>query len=133
MPNVLKLTAGLRLQASTATEGEAPRQRRFSMIGYTGGPMWLDGFDLPVVVDLSGLTVNSQRRPILCVMTWLRRRRGHALGAPSEGADVHQTAERLRHIAEIPQSCHQPIGGRKGESSDAKPLDRTTEPTLEFG
>lgn len=53
-------TASVEIQAA---DGAA--LRRFEMTAYTGGPMRLDGFDLPVIVDLAGLTVPSQRRPIL--------------------------------------------------------------------
>ncbi len=37
---------------------------RFSMVAYTGGPMRLAGWRHPVIVDLAGLSVPSQRRPI---------------------------------------------------------------------
>lgn len=37
---------------------------RFSMVAYTGGPMRLAGWRLPVVVDLAGMNIPSQKRPI---------------------------------------------------------------------
>ncbi len=37
---------------------------RFQMVAYTGGPMRLAGWRYPVVVDLTGLSLPSQRRPI---------------------------------------------------------------------
>lgn len=63
----LKLNAGLKVKAADAPANGKPagRTRRFSMVAYTGGKMSLEGFDLPVVVDLTGLTVHSQTRPIL--------------------------------------------------------------------
>ena len=39
--------------------------RRFDMVAYTGAPMRLKGYRAPVVVDLAGLNVPSQNRPIL--------------------------------------------------------------------
>ncbi len=42
----------------------SPRLPRFSMVAYTGGPMRLAGWRHPVVVDLAGLTIPSQNRPI---------------------------------------------------------------------
>lgn len=39
--------------------------KRFSMNAYTGGPMRLSGFRLPVVVDLAGLHIPKQNQPIL--------------------------------------------------------------------
>jgi len=52
-----------------AKEGEgdaAPKKlRRFSMTAYSGGVMNLPGWKYPVVVDLEGLAIASQSRPIL--------------------------------------------------------------------
>jgi len=49
-------------------EGQAgdgkPRLPRFSMVAYTGGPMRLAGWRYPVIVDLAGLAIPSQSRPI---------------------------------------------------------------------
>jgi hypothetical protein len=39
--------------------------RRFTMTAYTGGPMLLAGWRYPVVVDLKGMEMGKQRRPIL--------------------------------------------------------------------
>ncbi len=61
----------LNLQASTvefeaaANEESAPSLRRFTMTAYTGGPMLLAGWRYPVVVDLQGMSMGKQRRPIL--------------------------------------------------------------------
>ena len=41
-----------------------PRLPRFSMVAYTGGPMRIAGWRYPVIVDLAGLTIPSQSRPI---------------------------------------------------------------------
>lgn len=46
----IALTATLQLKAA---EGTKPR--RFSILAYTGGPLPVSGFELPVVVDLAGL------------------------------------------------------------------------------
>ncbi len=47
-----------------ATEGDAPAIPRFTMLAYTGEPMHVDGWRFPVVVDLEGLSIPSQRRPV---------------------------------------------------------------------
>jgi len=41
-----------------------PRLPRFSMVAYTGGPMRVGEWRYPVVVDLAGLAIPSQSRPI---------------------------------------------------------------------
>ncbi|MGE3803912.1 MAG: hypothetical protein AB7K24_04465 [Gemmataceae bacterium] len=73
-PNSKKSTSDARLlnlQAASVeleaapTDGEPPKLRRFSMKAYTGGPMQLTGWRFPVVVDLQGLQVGRQQRPIL--------------------------------------------------------------------
>ena len=52
------------IQAAGAT-GESPKgPPKFSMVAYTGGPMLLNGYDLPLIVDLAGLTI-PEAIPIL--------------------------------------------------------------------
>ena len=41
-----------------------PALPRFSMVAYTGGPMRLAGWRHPVIVDLAGLKIPAQHRPI---------------------------------------------------------------------
>jgi len=58
------LATSVELEAAPG-EGDAQRLRRFTMTAYTGGAMQLAGWRYPVVVDLAGLDVGRQRRPIL--------------------------------------------------------------------
>jgi hypothetical protein len=45
---------------------DEPRElRRFRMLAYTGASMVIPGYDFPVVIDLAGLEVPSQARPVL--------------------------------------------------------------------
>ena len=46
-------------------DGNESTLRRFTMTAYTGGPMQLNGWRYPVVVDLQGMQMGKQRRPIL--------------------------------------------------------------------
>lgn len=64
-PTELRLVAPSVEIEAALPEGEPQRQRRFQMVAYTGGPMMLTGWRYPVVVDLNGLDVGKQRRPIL--------------------------------------------------------------------
>ena len=77
MPAVAAKTEGIlnlvsepgAIQIEAAAEGEMnaegkPRLPRFSMVAYTGGPMRIAGWRYPVVVDLAGLAIPSQNRPI---------------------------------------------------------------------
>ncbi|HMP78424.1 MAG TPA: hypothetical protein PKD54_03120 [Pirellulaceae bacterium] len=57
--------AKIELQAAESPAEGKPAVRRFSMTAYTGGVMQLSGYYWPVVVDLQGVQVNSQARPIL--------------------------------------------------------------------
>ncbi len=45
-------------------DGEAEAMPRFAMVAYTGEAMRVEGWRHPVVVDLDGLSVPSQRRPV---------------------------------------------------------------------
>jgi hypothetical protein len=58
------LASAVELEAVSAN-GDAKALRRFTMTAYTGGAMPLAGWRYPVVVDLQGLQVGRQRRPIL--------------------------------------------------------------------
>ena len=46
------------------TDPANPPLPRFSMVAYTGGAMKIAGWRFPVVVDLAGLGIPSQNRPI---------------------------------------------------------------------
>ena len=47
-----------------AGESGKPKLPRFSMVAYTGGAMRIAGWRYPVIVDLAGLSIPSQSRPI---------------------------------------------------------------------
>src|SRR5687767_11348214 len=53
------------IEAAAAGEDGKPKLRRFNMVAYTGGLMRLQGWYLPVVVDLAGAKVLSENRPVL--------------------------------------------------------------------
>lgn len=57
---ILSTSGPITLQAAV----KPAELRRFKMLAYTGGAMKLPGFDLPVVVDLAGLSIPGQRIPI---------------------------------------------------------------------
>jgi len=55
----------LTIEAAAAAAGDGrPALPRFTMVAYTGGPMKIAGWRFPVVVDLAGLAIPSQSRPI---------------------------------------------------------------------
>jgi len=41
------------------TEGDPPKPKRFNMTAYTGGPMQVNSYGPPVIIDLSGLTAKA--------------------------------------------------------------------------
>src|SRR5699024_1899881 len=49
---------------SDASGGDEPALPKFRMVAYTGDAMRVMGWPHPVVVDLQGLNIPSQRRPI---------------------------------------------------------------------
>jgi len=51
------------MEATAPADGK-PALPRFSMVAYTGGPMRLAGWRHPVIVDLAGLRIPTQHRPI---------------------------------------------------------------------
>ena len=65
VPSTLQLTATAMIDiASAGDEGSAPALPRFRMVGYTGAPMRIAGWRFPVIIDLAGLGIPSQSRPI---------------------------------------------------------------------
>ena len=65
-PEQLEMTAAMQFDlAAAGADGDgAPALPRFSMIAYTGGLMKVNQWRYPVVVDLAGLSIPSQTRPI---------------------------------------------------------------------
>jgi len=60
----LTLTATADITVAAAADGQAAPLPRFKMVAYTGGAMRIAGWRHPVVIDLAGLAVPSQARPI---------------------------------------------------------------------
>jgi hypothetical protein len=52
------------IEAAAGADGKPAGLPRFTMTAYTGGPMRLAGWRFPVIVELSGLAIPSQNRPI---------------------------------------------------------------------
>ena len=62
---LLQFTASSDLQILSAGDEESGSSLpRFEMVAYTGQPMRIAGWRYPLVVDLTGLSVPSQSRPI---------------------------------------------------------------------
>ena len=60
----LMLTATADITFVAAADGQTAPLPRFKMVAYTGGAMRVAGWRHPVVIDLAGLAVPSQARPI---------------------------------------------------------------------
>ena len=60
----LMLTATADITVVAAADGQAAPLPRFKMVAYTGSAMRVAGWRHPVVIDLAGLAVPSQARPI---------------------------------------------------------------------
>ena len=61
---VLRCMPGNISLVAMAAEGDEQAVPRFTMIAYTGEPMRIEGWRFPIVVDLEGLSIPSQRRPV---------------------------------------------------------------------
>lgn len=62
--STLQLTATARFDVEAAADGDAPPLPKFEMLAYTGGPMRIAGWRHPLVIDLAGLAIPAQSRPI---------------------------------------------------------------------
>jgi hypothetical protein len=64
-PLEMALTASFQVEAAQGPSADGrPRNRRFAMVAYTGGPMRIAGFSYPVVVDLAGLDLSRASFPV---------------------------------------------------------------------
>ncbi len=66
VPTSLSLTATAHIEVEAASEGAGSALPRFQMLAYTGGPMRIAGWKHPVIIDLAGLAIPAQSRPIRC-------------------------------------------------------------------
>jgi hypothetical protein len=63
-PTSLCLTATARIDVEAAGDGTGNALPRFQMLAYTGGPMRIAGWKHAVIIDLAGLSIPAQSRPI---------------------------------------------------------------------
>ena len=64
-PRIVQMTATAAIEIEAAADGGAANMLpRFQMLAYTGTPMRVSGWRHPVVLDLAGLSIPSQSRPI---------------------------------------------------------------------
>ncbi len=63
-PQQLQLTGEAKFDLEAAAEGATQALPRFRMTAYTGSPMRVAGWRHPVILDLAGLSIPSQARPI---------------------------------------------------------------------
>jgi hypothetical protein len=63
-PTNLSLAATAMIDVDAAAESGGQALPKFRMVAYTGGPMRVNGWRYPVVLDLAGLAIPSQSRPI---------------------------------------------------------------------
>ena len=61
---ILSDPGAVTIEAAAAGKDGSPKLPRFSMVAYTGGPMRIGGWRYPVVLDLAGLQIPSQSRPV---------------------------------------------------------------------
>ena len=66
LPASLNLTATAHIDVHADGEGEGTSSAlpRFQMVAYTGGPMRIAGWRYPLVIDLAGMAIPAQSRPI---------------------------------------------------------------------
>ncbi len=62
-PDILSINCEVAIEAAASEQGDNALPR-FSMIAYTGGPIRTLGFAYPVVVNLDGMTIPTQQRPV---------------------------------------------------------------------
>ena len=80
-PDIIAMTADVTITAAEGDQKKGPRH--FDVVAYTGGKLIVAGYDLPVVVDLKGLTA---RRSIVANLDHDRKSRvGHVTARHNDG------------------------------------------------
>lgn len=64
LPASVHLTATARIDVEADADGAVSALPRFQMVAYTGGPMRITGWRYPLVIDLAGMSIPAQSRPI---------------------------------------------------------------------
>ena len=64
LPAAVSLTATAHIEMEASADGVVAALPRFQMVAYTGGPMRIAGWKYPVVLDLAGMSIPAQSRPI---------------------------------------------------------------------
>lgn len=66
VPDILAIDCEVAIEAAAAASDDSGESMlpRFSMVAYTGGPIRTLGFAYPVVVNLDGMKIPAQRRPV---------------------------------------------------------------------
>ena len=62
-PDILAINCEVEIEAAASEQSDGALPR-FSMVAYTGGPIRTLGFAYPVVVNLDGMTIPTQQRPV---------------------------------------------------------------------
>lgn len=62
--SLLSEPGAIRIEAAEGGPENRPGLPRFSMVAYTGGAMRIEGWRYPVIVDLAGMAIPTQNRPI---------------------------------------------------------------------
>jgi len=65
-PDILAINCEVAIEAAASPNGDGGGDAlpKFSMVAYTGGPIRTLGFAYPVVVNLDGMKIPTQRRPV---------------------------------------------------------------------
>lgn len=64
VPSTLELTGNAQIEVEAGGDDASAALPRFRMVAYTGGPMRIAGWKFPVIIDLAGMSIPAQSRPI---------------------------------------------------------------------
>lgn len=99
-PDIIAMLGDVTIEAAAGEAAKGPR--KFDVVAYTGGKLVVAGYDLPVVVDLKGLTA---RKSIVANLDHDRKQRvGHVTGRHNDGLTL-----RLEGIASAATSARNEV------------------------
>ena len=120
----INLTNRLHLQAANGG-----KQRRFRILAYTGGTLPVDGFPVPVVVDLSGLEVPGNIPILIDHTKSVEATLGITDTITNDGQQLVLTGIVTGASAMVQSVLAADANGQQWQASNAEPLTRAIPPS----
>ncbi|MFN0199327.1 MAG: hypothetical protein ACKVT0_21465 [Planctomycetaceae bacterium] len=124
----------IRLNASLTIQAAHGKPRRFKIVAYTGGPLRVAGFDLPVVVDLLGLQASGNVSILIDHKNSVDTTLGQASAIDNDGRQLTLAGPITgTHLPVVQRVLAQAAAGHKWQASIGAAVDESALQTIQAG